>query len=220
MLNIVATPIGNLEDMTYRSVDILKNSDYIFAEDTRNTKKLLDHYNINTITYSYHSHSEDKSLNKIIRLLKKNKKVSLVSDAGTPCISDPGYVLVQRALENNIKVRSIPGASALTAAASVSGIDMRRFAFEGFLPKKQGRETILNGLRSEKRAIIIFESPYRLRETLKELKEYLGDRIVAVNREISKIYEEVIRGKISEVLEKLDNNVKGEIVLVIAPKGD
>jgi len=216
MLYIVATPIGNLEDMTFRAVRTLKEVDYIFAEDTRVTKKLLNHYEIDTVIYRYDEHTKIHQIENIINLLKEDKNIALVTDAGTPCISDPGYEIVERALKEGIKVSPIPGASSMVAAASVSGISMRRMAYEGFLPKKKGRQTLLKKLVEEERSIIIFESPHRIEKTLVELKEYLGDREVAICREITKLYEEIISGTISEVLEKLEGRtIKGEIVLIV-----
>ncbi len=181
MLYIVATPIGNLEDMTFRAVRTLKEVDYIFAEDTRVTKKLLSH-----------------------------------SDAGTPCISDPGYEVVERALKEGIKVSPIPGCSSLVTAASVSGISMRRMAYEGFLPKKKGRQTLLKKLALEERSIVIFESPHRVVRTLQDIEEYLGVREVAVCREITKMFEEIVRGTTTELIEKFkDRTIKGEVVMIV-----
>lgn len=216
MLYIVATPIGNLEDITFRAIRTLKEVDYIFAEDTRVTKKLLNHYEIDTIVYRYDEHTKLHQIENIINLLKEEKNIAIVTDAGTPCISDPGYEIVERALKEDIKVSPIPGASSMVAAASVSGISMRRIAYEGFLPKKKGRQTLLKKLVEEERSIIIFESPHRIEKTLSELKEYLGDREVALCREITKLYEEIISGKISELLGKLEGRtIKGEIVLIV-----
>ncbi|OQY10516.1 MAG: 16S rRNA (cytidine(1402)-2'-O)-methyltransferase [Fusobacteriia bacterium 4572_132] len=219
MLYIVPTPIGNLEDMTFRAVRILKEVDYIFAEDTRNTKKLLNHFDIENIIYQYHAHN--KQVDTVLRLLEQGKDVALVTDAGTPCISDPGYRLVNEAYKKGMEVTSLPGASAVTTAASGSGLNMRRFVFEGFLPKKKGRNTILTKLKEEERAIIFFESPNRIIKTLVEIKEVLGNRYVVISREITKLYEEIIRGNIEEILTKLENKtIKGEIVLLIDAKGE
>lgn len=162
MLYIVATPIGNLEDMTLRGLRILKEADYIFAEDTRVTKKLLNHFEIDTTVYRYDEFSKMRQIPNMINLLKEGKDIALVTDAGTPCISDPGYEVVDAAHKEGIKVVPIPGVSALTAAASVAGISMRRFCFEGFLPKKKGRQTLLKELALEERTIMIYESPFRL----------------------------------------------------------
>ena len=166
MLYIVATPIGNLEDMTFRAIRTLKEVDYIFAEDTRVTRKLLDHYEIKNTVYRYDEHTKQHQVANIINLLKEEKNIALVTDAGTPCISDPGYEVVDEAHKNNIKVVAIPGASALTASASIAGVNMRRFCFEGFLPKKKGRQTLLKQLAEEKeRTIVIYESPFRIEKT-------------------------------------------------------
>ncbi len=219
MLYIVPTPIGNLEDMTFRSVRILKEVDYIFAEDTRNTKKLLNHYEIDNIIYQYHAHN--KQIDVVLRLLEDGKNVALVTDAGTPCISDPGYKLVDEAYKKEMEVTALPGASAVTTAASGSGLNMRRFAFEGFLPKKKGRNTLLTKLKDEERTIILFESPNRIVKTLEEIKEFWGNRYIVICREITKLHEEIIRGTIEEVIIKLENRIiKGEIVLLIDAKGE
>jgi 16S rRNA (cytidine1402-2'-O)-methyltransferase len=216
MLYIVATPIGNLEDMTYRGVRILKEADYIFAEDTRVTKKLLNHFKIENIVYRYDEHTKGHQVGNIINLLLEGKDIALVTDAGTPCISDPGYEVVDAALNQNIKVVPIAGVSALTAAASVAGISMKRIAFEGFLPKKKGRQTLLKELAKEERVVVLYESPHRILKTLKEVNEYFGDRYVIIVREITKMYEEIIRGKTSELIERLEAKpIKGEIVLLI-----
>lgn len=216
MLYIVATPIGNLEDMTFRAVRTLKEVDYIFAEDTRVTKKLMNHYEIDTVVYRYDEFTKMSQINSIINLCNEGKNVALVTDAGTPCISDPGYEVVERALQEGIKVSPIPGCSSLVTAASVSGISMRRMAYEGFLPKKKGRQTLLKKLASEERSIVIFESPHRVIRTLQDIEEYLGVREVAVCREITKIYEEIIRGTTTELIEKLkDKTIKGEVVMIV-----
>lgn len=219
MLYIVATPIGNLEDMTFRAIRILKEVDYIFAEDTRVTKKLLDHYEIKNTVYRYDEHTKQHQIPNIINILKEDKNVALVTDAGTPCISDPGYELVDETHKEGIKVIAIPGASALTSAASISGVNMRRFAFEGFLPKKKGRQTLFKELaRETERAIVIYESPFRIEKTLKDIETYMGEREVVIIREITKIYEEVLRGTTKELIERLEKNpIKGEIVLIIKP---
>jgi 16S rRNA (cytidine1402-2'-O)-methyltransferase len=219
MLYVVATPIGNLEDMTFRAVRTLKEVDYIFAEDTRVTKKLLRHYEIEGTVYRYDEHTKIHQVENIVKLLKDGKSIALVTDAGTPCISDPGYEVVDAALKEGIKVSPVPGASSMTAAASVAGVSMRRFAFEGFLPKKKGRQTLLKKLADEERTLIILESPHRILRTLKDVNEYLGDRYVVVTREISKIYEEIMRGTASELIEKLEKKpIKGEIVLIVDGK--
>lgn len=219
MLYIVATPIGNLEDITLRAIRVLKEANYVFAEDTRVTKKLLSHLDINNIVYRYDEHSKYHQIENILNLLKEGKSVALVTDAGTPCISDPGWELVDAVLKENIKVIPIPGASAMTAAASVAGITMRRFSFEGFLPKKKGRQTLLKSFKDEERSIIIFESPNRIEKTLKDIEEFVGVREVVIIREITKIYEEILRGTTTELMEKLKAKpIKGEIVLLIKGK--
>jgi probable S-adenosylmethionine-dependent methyltransferase, YraL family len=216
MLYIVGTPIGNLEDMTFRAVRILKEVDYIFAEDTRVTKKLLTHYRIETIIYRYDEYTKSHQISNIVNLLNGGNSIALITDAGTPCISDPGYELVDEVLKNNIKVSPIPGPSALTAGASIAGISVKRFAFEGFLPKKKGRQTLFRQLKDEERTIIIYESPFRIEKTLRDIHEYLGDRYVVIVREISKIYEEILRGTVKELLEQINKKpLKGEIVLFV-----
>ncbi|MBP6407686.1 MAG: 16S rRNA (cytidine(1402)-2'-O)-methyltransferase [Fusobacteriaceae bacterium] len=216
MLYIVATPIGNLEDMTFRAVRTLKEVDYIFAEDTRVTKKLLSHYEIDTVVYRYDEFTKMTQINSIINLVNEGKSVALVTDAGTPCISDPGYEVVERALKEGIKVSPIPGCSSLVTAASVSGISMRRMAYEGFLPKKKGRQTLLKKLALEERSIVIFESPHRVVRTLQDIEEYLGVREVAVCREITKMFEEIVRGTTTELIEKFkDRTIKGEVVMIV-----
>lgn len=221
MLYIVATPIGNLEDMTFRAVRILKEVEYIFAEDTRVTRKLLQYYEISTKLDRYDEFTKMKRIPDMIKLLEEGKNIALVTDAGTPCISDPGYELVDAALKAGIQVSPIPGASALTAATSVAGISLRRFCFEGFLPKKKGRQTLFKRLVEEERAVVLYESPFRLMRTLKDIEKYLGNRELVIVREITKIYEEILRGKTRELLEKLENRtIKGEIVLIIKGVND
>lgn len=219
MLFVVATPIGNLEDITYRAVRILSEVDYVFAEDTRVTKKLLDHYEIKKTIYRYDEFTKQHQIPNIINLLKEDKIIALVTDAGTPCISDPGYELVDAVHNEKIKVVAIPGASALTSAASIAGVNMKRFSFEGFLPKKKGRQTLLKELSEEKeKAIMIYESPFRIEKTLKDIDTYMGNREVVIIREITKIYEEVLRGSTLQLIERLEKNpIKGEIVLIIKP---
>ena len=216
MLYIVATPIGNLEDITLRAIRILKEVDYVFAEDTRVTKKLLNHLEIETTIYRYDEHTKQHQVENIVNLLKEGKNIALVTDAGTPCISDPGYEVVDEALKNDIKVVPIPGVSAMTAAASVAGVSMRRFVFEGFLPKKKGRQTLLKSFADEKRTIMFFESPHRVVRTLKDIEEFIGEREVVLIREITKIYEEIVRGTTKELIEKFENKtLKGEYVIIV-----
>lgn len=216
MLYIVATPIGNLEDITLRALRILKEVDLIAAEDTRHSKILLDKYEIQKPLLSYHSYSGETKLDKIISMLLEGKNIALISDAGTPGISDPAYNLIKTALENGIKVSPIPGPSSLLAALTMSGLRMNQFLYLGFLPLKKGRQTLLKSLRDEERTIVIFESPHRILKTLDNLKEYLGDREIAVCREITKIHEELVKGKISDVISRfLKTKPKGEFVLII-----
>lgn len=216
MLYIVGTPIGNLEDISFRAIRTLKEVDYIFAEDTRVTKKLLSHYEIENTVYQYHEHNKKHQIENILNLLNQNKNIAMVTDAGMPCISDPGYEVVNEALKNNIKVVSIPGPTSVLTGASISGFSMRRIAYEGFLPKKKGRQTLFLSLKDEKRAIIILESPNRILKTLKDIYTYLGDRQVAITRELTKVYEQVIRGNVSKLIEQLETKpIKGEIVLII-----
>ena len=221
MLYIVATPIGNLEDMTFRAVRTLKEVNYIFAEDTRVTRKLLNHYEIENTVYRYDEHTKMHQIANIINLLKEGKDIALVTDAGTPCISDPGYELVDAAHNEGIRVVPIPGASALTAAASAAGMTMRRFCFEGFLPKKKGRQTLLKALADEERTIVMYESPFRIEKTLRDIEQIMGVKEVVIIREITKIYEEILRGTTTELIEKLAKNpIKGEIVLLIKGQED
>ena len=221
MFYVVGTPIGNLEDITFRAINTLKEVDYIFAEDTRVTKKLLNYYEIEKTVYQYHEHNKMHQIQNIINLLEDNKKIALVTDAGTPCISDPGFELVNEILKKEIKVIGIPGASSIVTGASISGLDMRRMAYEGFLHKKKGRQTLFNKLKEEERTIVILESPNRILKTLKDIQEYLGERYVVITRELTKIYEEIIRGNVSELIEKLEKKpIKGEIVLFIRAIND
>lgn len=216
MLYIVSTPIGNLEDMTLRAIRTLKEVDLITAEDTSHVQILLRKYEINTPVMSYHSYSGDEKLEKIVNLLKEGKSVAVVSDAGTPGISDPAYSLIKRAIEEGVKIVPIPGASSLLAALVMSGKPMHNFLYLGFLPLKKGRQTLLKSLAEEHRTIVIFEAPHRILRTLENLKEYLGDRDIAVCREITKIYEEALRMKISEaIVHFTKTKPRGEFVLVI-----
>ena len=216
MLYIVATPIGNLEDITLRALKTLKEVDYIAAEDTRHSRILLNKYKIDTTVLSYHSYSSDTKLEKIVGLLKEGKSVALISDAGTPGISDPAYGLIKRAIEEEIRVIPIPGASSLLAALNMSGLPMNRFLYLGFLPLKKGRQTLLKSLKDEKRTIVIFESPHRILKTLNQLHEHLGNRKIAVCREITKIYEEAVRGTVEDAIAHFTaKKPKGEFTLVI-----
>ena len=214
-LFVVSTPIGNLGDVTHRAIETLGNVSLIAAEDTRRTKILLNRYQIQTPLSSYNSFNKIKKAREFIERLKKGNDLALVSDAGTPGISDPHYHLVNAAIEEGISIYSIPGPSALLAALTVSGLPMDRFIFEGFLPRKKGRTTMLENLANEKRTIVIFESPNRIAKTLQDLFRFFGDRKVAITRELTKMYEEVIRGNLEE-LSTLTRNWKGEITVVIA----
>ncbi|MDD3862035.1 MAG: 16S rRNA (cytidine(1402)-2'-O)-methyltransferase [Candidatus Gracilibacteria bacterium] len=219
MLYIVSTPIGNLEDITLRALRTLKEVDIIAAEDTRHVQILLKKYDIKTPTLSFHSYSGDMKLEKLIAVLKEGKSIALVSDAGTPGISDPAYALIKRAIEEGIQISPIPGASSLLAAIVMSGLAMHQFLYLGFLPLKKGRQTLLKSLAEESRTLVIFESPHRIIRTLNDLLNFLGDREIAVCREITKIYEEALRMKISEALEHFKTkNPKGEFVLVVEGK--
>ena len=216
MLYIVATPIGNLDDITLRAIKTFEEVDFVFAEDTRVTKKLLNHLGIEKIVYRYDEHTKMHQVSNIANMLENGNKIALVTDAGTPCISDPGFEVVDEALKRGIKVIPIPGPSAMTAAASVAGISTRRFCFEGFLPKKKGRQTLLKSLATEERTIVIFESPHRIEKTLRDIETFIGVREVVIVREITKIYEEILRGTTTELIERLEKNpIKGEIVLLI-----
>lgn len=216
MLYIVSTPIGNLEDITLRAIRTLKEVDLIAAEDTRHSQILLKKYEISKPIVSYHSYSDDRKLEHLIMVLKEGKSVAVISDAGTPGISDPAYTLIKRAIEEGIQICPIPGASSLLSAVVMSGMKMNQFIYLGFLPLKKGRQTLLKSLAEEERTMIIFEAPHRLERTLKDLKEYLGDRQIAVCREITKIFEEARRGKISEMMTHFEKTKpRGEFVLVI-----
>lgn len=216
-LYIVPTPIGNLKDITLRALEVLQSVDVILAEDTRHTAKLLSHFEISKPLTSFHQHNEHKVLNKIVEKIQSGEKMALVSDAGTPGISDPGFLLVRACVEQNIKVECLPGPTAFVPALVVSGLPADSFVFEGFLSHKKGRKTKIEQIAAEKRTTIIYESPYRLLKTLEQFLEVLGgDRKICVCRELTKIHEEVIRGTIAEVFEYYKNNIiKGEIVIVI-----
>jgi len=216
-LILVPTPIGNLEDITLRSIRILKECDLIFAEDTRVTKKLLNHLEIQKTCYPFHSHNEHKSLSNAIDQIKINTTTVLVSDAGTPGISDPGFLLVRECLANDIEIECLPGPAALIPALVASGFPCDRFVFEGFLPHKKGRQTRLKAIAEEKRTIILYESPHRLVKCLGQIAEFMGDdKKVCVARVITKMYEEFQRGTALEVQKHYEKHPpKGEIVIVI-----
>lgn len=218
VLFIVATPIGNLEDITFRAVRILSEVDLIAAEDTRQTKVLLSKYNIHTPLTSYHKFNIRSKTGYILDLLVQGKNLALVSDAGMPGISDPGYELIRGAIARGVKVEPIPGASAVVTALAVSGLPTDKFIFEGFLPKKPGkRRKALKELKDSPYTVIIYESPFRVVKTIQEIQAVMGERPIAVCRELTKKFEEIIRGKAGEVLEKIkDTRVRGEIVIVIS----
>lgn len=217
ILYIVATPIGNLEDITLRALRILKEVDLIAAEDTRHTKTLLNHYGIHTPLTSYHDHNEKTKAHALVARLEQGENVALVSDAGTPTLSDPGYRLVRESVEAGVNVVPVPGASALTAVLSASGLPTDRFVFEGFLSaKKRERRERLQGLREESRTLVFYEAPHRLKGSLQDLLEVLGDREVVLGREVTKIYEEFIRGRLSEITALAGSREwRGEITLVV-----
>lgn len=216
-LYLVPTPIGNLKDITLRALEVLKSVDVILAEDTRTTGKLMKHYEINRTLQSYHIFNEHKTVEKLVERMKKGEVMALVSDAGTPGISDPGFLLVRAAKEAGIEVNCLPGATAFVPALVNSGLPTDRFTFEGFLPHKKGRQTRIQGLVGETRTMVFYESPHRLMKTLEQLSEAFGpERMGSVSRELTKIYEENIRGTLSELILYYQNNpIKGEIVLVI-----
>ncbi len=219
-LYFIPTPIGNLEDITLRAIRLLKEVDLILAEDTRTSKKLLKHFEINTPLASFHMHNEHQVLKKYIDRLKSVENFALISDAGTPAISDPGFLLARACVENNIEFECLPGATAFVPALVNSGIPIDKFVFEGFLPIKKGRQTRLKLLAEEKRTMVFYESPHRILKTLHQFEAYFGaERKAALSREISKIYEETIRGNIAELISHVEaNKAKGEFVIVIAGK--
>ena len=219
-LFIVPTPIGNLDDITLRAIKVLKEVDLILAEDTRTSGKLLKHFDISTHMQSHHMHNEHKTVNNLIQRIQNGETIALISDAGTPAISDPGFLLTRACVENNIEVDCLPGATAFVPALVNSGLPNDKFVFEGFLPVKKGRQTRLKFLAEETRTMIFYESPHKLIKTLSNFVEYFGeDRQVSVSRELTKLYEETIRGTAKEVLEHYTNKPpKGEIVIVVAGK--
>lgn len=219
-LFIVPTPIGNLQDMTFRAVEVLKGVDLILAEDTRTSGKLLKHFDISTPTQSHHMHNEHKTVESLINKLKSGTTIALISDAGTPAISDPGFLLTRAAIENNIEVDCLPGATAFVPALVNSGLPNDKFVFEGFLPVKKGRQTRLTQLAEETRTMVFYESPHKLLKTLADFCAYFGeDRPVSVSRELTKLYEETIRGTAKDVLEHYTQKPpKGEIVIVVGGK--
>ena len=217
-LFIVPTPIGNLEDMTFRAINVLKKADLILAEDTRTSGKLLQHFGIQNKLSSHHKFNEHQSVEGIIKRLEAGETIALISDAGTPGISDPGFLIVRSCIAKGIDVECLPGATALIPAIVNSGLPCDRFCFEGFLPQKKGRQTRLKELALEERTMAFYESPYRLIKTLEQFAEYFGeDRQASVSREISKLYEENAHGTLSELIAHFNSKtIKGEIVIVVA----
>jgi len=216
-LYIVPTPIGNMEDITLRAIETLKNSDIILAEDTSHATKLLKHYNILTKVNSYHLNNEHKRVDEYIQMLVNGSTVSLITDAGTPCISDPGFLLIREAIKNNILITCLPGPTAFIPALVMSGLPSDSFIFEGFLPRKKGRKSKLYEISKNTKTTILYESPFRIIKTLYDMKETIGSgRKIAIVREISKIYEEVFRGTIDEAIQEYsERTIKGEFVICI-----
>ncbi len=220
-LIVVPTPVGNLQDMTFRAIDVLKSADLILAEDTRTSGNLLKHFGIETRMVAHHKFNEHATLDHTIDIIRENTMTALISDAGTPSISDPGYLITKNCIEQGIEVECLPGATAFVPALVMSGFTTDRFCFEGFLPHKKGRQTRLLSLKDETRTIIFYESPHRILKTLTQIQEFIGERNVAVVREISKVYQEVVRGSIPTVIEFFKKKQpKGEFVLLVAGKED
>jgi len=219
-LYLVPTPIGNLEDMTLRAIRILKEADLILAEDTRTSGKLLQHFEITTPMQSHHMHNEHRTVDLLVKRIQAGETIALISDAGTPAISDPGFLLTRACVEHDIQVDCLPGATAFVPALVNSGLPNDKFVFEGFLPVKKGRQTRLKFLAEETRTMVFYESPHKLLKTLTNFMEYLGaDRPVSVSRELTKLYEETVRGTVEDVLKHYtDKPPKGEIVIVVAGK--
>ena len=219
-LYLVPTPIGNLEDMTFRAIKVLKEVNLILVEDTRTSGKLLKHFDIDTQMQSHHMHNEHKMVERLVERIKSGETVALISDAGTPAISDPGFLLTRACVENNIEVECLPGATAFVPALVNSGLPNDKFVFEGFLPVKKGRQTRLKLLSEETRTMIFYESPHKLVKTLTQFTEYFGEnRQISVSRELTKLFEETIRGTVKEVLAHFDQKPpKGELVIVVAGK--
>lgn len=219
-LYLVPTPIGNLEDMTLRAIRILKEADVILAEDTRTSGKLLQHFEISTHMQSHHMHNEHKTVDTLVKRMQAGETIALISDAGTPAISDPGFLLTRACVENGIEVDCLPGATAFVPALVNSGLPNDKFIFEGFLPVKKGRQTRLKFLAEETRTMVFYESPHKLIKSLGSFVEYFGaDRPVSVSRELTKLYEETIRGTTEEVLKHYtEKPPKGEIVIVVGGK--
>ena len=216
-LYLVPTPIGNLEDMTFRAIRILKEVDLILAEDTRTSAPMLKHFDIHQKVFAHHQHNEHQSSNEIIRFLEEGKNIALISDAGTPAISDPGFYLVREALKKGLDIECLPGATAFVPALVNSGFPTDRFCFEGFLPLKKGRQTRYKTLAAEERTIILYESPHRLLKTLDEMVVYFGGgREISVSRELTKMFEETVRGSVTEVKIYFETHpIKGEFVICV-----
>lgn len=219
-LYLVPTPIGNLKDMTFRAVEVLKEVDLILAEDTRTSGKLLKHFDIDTPMQPHHMHNEHKTVEGIVDRLKNGETIALISDAGTPAISDPGFLLTRACVENNLAVECLPGATAFVPALVNSGLPNDKFVFEGFLPVKKGRQTRLKVLAEEIRTMVFYESPHKLLKTLSNFAEYFGEeRKASVSRELSKLHEETVSGSISEIIKHFEAKApKGEFVIVVAGK--
>ncbi|MBE0432677.1 16S rRNA (cytidine(1402)-2'-O)-methyltransferase [candidate division WOR-3 bacterium] len=219
-LFIISTPIGNMQDITHRAIETLREADAVACEDTRRAGILLRKFGIKTRLISYYEQNERMRVGQLVALLKQGKRLALITNAGTPVLSDPGYILIREAIRQGVEVHAVPGPSAITAALAVSGLPASRFVFEGFLSKKQGqRLRVLEQLRSEKRTVVLFESPQRLERLLKDILEVIGNRRVAICRELTKFHEETARGRISDVLEKLRSR-KGEFTIVLEGSDD
>ena len=221
MLYIVATPIGNLDDISSRAIETLRKVDFIACEDTRHTLKLLNKYDIKNKLTAYHDHNKIKKTPILIEKLKEGRSMALVSDAGTPSISDPGFYLIREAIKNDIELSPIPGPTSLISAVVASGLEIDRFVFEGYLPRKKGRTKRLKELAEYRVTIVIFEGPHRVNKTLKDLLDYLGDRKAAIGREMTKMNEEFLRGNLSELIAHFDNSKpRGEFVIVVERNKD
>jgi len=218
-LFIVPTPIGNLGDISLRSIEVLKSVDFILAEDTRTSSKLLKHYNIDTIVESFHMHNEHKKLESVINRLRDDSEIALISDAGTPGISDPGFLLIRECIKNEVDVECLPGPTAFVPALVSSGLPSERFSFEGFLPVKKGRTKRLKELSAETKTMVFYESPHRILKTLNDFSNYFNDQSkISVSRELTKLFEETFRGTIKESIKHFEKNKpKGEFVIVLSP---
>lgn len=220
VLYVVSTPIGNLNDISHRAIDILTAVDFIASEDTRHTRNLLNHYSINTKLVSYHEWNEEKRCEEFMHQISIGKVIALVTDAGTPCISDPGFRIVRMFKKNGLEVKTVPGPNAAISALSISGLPTDSFYFEGFLPKKKGRKSRIEFLKTLDCSIILFESPHRIQKTLSDIHQNMGKRFVSVCRELTKKFEEVETGSINELIIKYQNRIpKGEFVIIIAKNG-